>query len=346
MGGAIQGGALTLIGPVTTHVGTGLSAGSTDGTGAAARFNGPRGITTDGTNLYVSDTDNHTIRKIVIATGVVTTLAGTAGAFGSIDGTGTAARFNGPYGITTDGIDLYVTDLGNSVIRKVVIATGVVTTFAGTAGANGTADGTGAAARFNFPGAITTDNTNLYIGDTSNHTIRKIVIATGVVTTLAGTAGLFGSTDGAGAAARFNFPNGITTDGTNLYVSELMNGTVRTIGIATGTVTTLAGTALSSGTANGIGAAARFTIPGPSGPTTDGTNLFVSDTSNHTIRKIVIATGVVTRPAGLSTLPGSVDSPIPGLATFNLPRQLTTDGNAVFVADYGNHTIRRIQNIP
>ncbi len=108
---------------VTHLAGTLGGAGSLDNTGAAARFSNPSGITGDGTNLYVADTYNHTIRKIVIATGEVTTLAGTAGMSGSLDNTGAAARFYRPYGITSDGTNLYVADTENHTIRKIVIAT-------------------------------------------------------------------------------------------------------------------------------------------------------------------------------------------------------------------------------
>jgi len=102
---------------VTTLAGTG-SSGSANGTGTSASFNYPRGITTDGTNLYVADYSNHLIRKIVISTGAVTTVAGT-GSSGSANGTGTSASFNYPYGITTDGTNLYVADSGNHLIRKI-----------------------------------------------------------------------------------------------------------------------------------------------------------------------------------------------------------------------------------
>jgi hypothetical protein len=271
-------------GVVTTVAGTAGAIGSTDGTGAAARFYLPSGITTDGTNLFVSDGYNNTIRKVVIATGVVTTVAGTAGAIGSTDGTGTAARFSLPYGITMDGTNLYVADSNNCTIRKVVIATGVVTTVAGTAGAFDSKDGTGTAAMFSLPYGITTDGTNLFVADTDNHTIRKVVIATGVVTTVAGTAGVFGSTDGIGATARFKNPFGITTDGTNLFVADSYNWTIRKMVIATGVVTTVAGTAGAYGSTDGTGGAARFS--GLRSITTDGTNLFVADSDNHTIRGI------------------------------------------------------------
>jgi hypothetical protein len=213
-------------GVVTKVAGTG-SSGSADGTGTSASFNKPVGITTDGTNLYVGDSDNNLIRKIVISTGVVTTLAGT-GSSGSVNATGTSASFNTPRGITTDGTNLYVADALNHLIRQIVISTGVVTTLAGTAGTSGSSNGTGTSASFYQPSGITTDGTNLYVGDGENHLIRQIVISTGVVTTVAGT-GSSGSVDGTGTGASFSRPYAVTTDGTDLYVSEYDNYLIRKI---------------------------------------------------------------------------------------------------------------------
>jgi hypothetical protein len=118
MGGSIQGIPLVLAGASSTFAGLSLI-GSQDGTGTAARFYYPYGITTDGTSLYVTDSFNHTIRKVVIATGAVTTLAGTAGSIGSTDGTGATARFYEPSGITTDETSLYVADSVNHTIRGI-----------------------------------------------------------------------------------------------------------------------------------------------------------------------------------------------------------------------------------
>ena len=225
MGGSRQGVELCLSTVVTTLAGTG-SSGSANGTGTSASFYAPSEITTDGTNLYVADYGNHLIRKIVISTGVVTTLAGT-GSSGSANGTGTSASFYKPAGITTDGTNLYVADRYNYLIRKIVISTGVVTTVAGT-GSSGSANGTGTSASFDKPYGVTTDGTNLYVPDYYNYLIRKIVISTGVVTTVAGT-GLSGSANGTGTSASFHLPRGITTDGTNLYVTEGGNHLIRKI---------------------------------------------------------------------------------------------------------------------
>jgi len=326
MGGAIQGKAITVSGVVTALAGNAEKDGSADGPGAKARFSYPQAVTTDGINLYVADMGtiegegNNTIRKIVIATGVVSTLAGTANKIGSANGIGPAARFEGPMGITTDGTNLYVADTDNNTIRKIVIATRAVTTLAGTAESSNCTDRTGGSTRFCGPRGITTDGTNLYVANTSNNTIRKIVIATRVVTTLAGSTGTPGHADGVGTAATFDMPAGITTDGTSLYVTDQMASTVRKIVIATGEVTTLAGSAGTRGHADGTGTTATF--HDPTGITTDGINLFVAD--SDVIRKIVIATGEVT------TLPSSGGG-----------NGLTTDGTKLFVS--GSYYIYAIQ---
>ncbi|MES2826460.1 MAG: hypothetical protein V4732_22925 [Pseudomonadota bacterium] len=339
MGGAIQEHALNITGVVSTFAGVAGINGSADGTGATAAFLNPNAITTDGTNLYVADTVNDTIRQIAIATGAVTTLAGTAGINGSADGIGAAASFDGPSGITTDGINLYTVDTNNHIIRKIVIATGAVTTLAGTAGVNGQADGLATMANFDYPSAITTDGTNLYVTDYG--TIRTIVIESGAVSTLAGAAGVRGGADGIGTAASFYYPIGITTDGNNLYVLDTFNSTIRKIVIATGKVTTLAGTAGVSGYANDTGAAASFRHP--RGITTDGTNLYVADTDNSTIRQIVIATGVATTLAGTAGVRGGADG-TGAAASFSYPYGITTDGTSIYVADTDNNIIRKIDS--
>lgn len=338
MGGAIQGRPLFLSRTVTTFAGS--TFGAADGNGTTASFKRPLGVTTDGTNLFVSDSDNCTIRKIVIASGVVTTIAGTAGAFGSMDGMGTSARFYGPAGITTDGTNIYVVDAGNRTIRKLVIATGEVTTFAGTPGIPGSADGLGTAATFKSPEGITTDGTNLYVADSSDCTIRKIVIATRAVTTLAGTAGSTGYSDGIGAAARFASPMGITTDGSNLYVVDF--NTIRKVEIVSGAVTTIAGKAEvinTIGFPDGLGADARFN--GLWEITTDGTNLYVTEDSNNTVRKIVMATRMVSTVAGTAGNTGSTDG-VGSAARFYRPGGITTDGTSLYLADTANNSIRKI----
>jgi len=210
----------------------------------------PTGVTVDGaSNLYVSDSFNSTIRRISPA-GQVTTLAGEAGQGGSSDGVGSQARFLHPSGVAMDGNgNLFVADSGNSTIRRISPA-GEVTTLAGEAGQRGSSDGTGAQARFDLPdsglqfndasGLATDGAGNVYVADTNNHTIRRIT-PEGVVTTLAGSAGERGSTDGIGAEARFDRPQGLATDGRgNVYVADTGNHTIRKI-TADGAVSTIVG---------------------------------------------------------------------------------------------------------
>lgn len=340
LGGAIQPcDELNLVTAVSTVAGDAGTSGSTDDTGTAAEFNSPGSITTDGTNLYIADGTNHTIRQMVISTGVVTTLAGTASSSGSTDGTGSAARFYFPNGITTDGTNLYVTDYGNQTIRQIVIATGVVTTLAGTVSSTGTTDGTGSAARFNYPGSITTDGTNLYVSDYLSHTIRKVVITTGVVTTLAGTAGASGNSNGTGTAASFKGPGGLTTDGTNLYVVDTLNHMIRKIVIASGVVTTVAGSSAAWGSTDDTGTAASFW--NPADITMDGANLYVTGGANHKVRQIEISTNVVTTLAGSSSSGTTDDTGT--AARFNTPDGITSDGTDLFIVDSGNHTIRKME---
>jgi sugar lactone lactonase YvrE len=248
------------------------------------------GVAYDGsTYIYVTNYNTHNIYRINATTGAFITFAGT-GSGGSANGTGTAASFSFPQGITYDSAGfLYVADTNNSTIRKITVPGAVVTTLAGLAGTTGSADGTGTAARFQFPYDVEYDGFgNVYVADSSNNTIRKIVVSTGVVTTFAGLAGTSGSADGIGTAARFNFPNGVTCDGNNklVYVTDRNNQIIRQILVNNASVTTLAGLAGTSGDVNGTGSAARFYRP--QGATVDKTTgtLFVLDTYNQKMKKI------------------------------------------------------------
>ena len=313
--------------------------GSVDGTGSAARFSGPFGAAVDSAgNINVADSSNHTIRKVTAA-GVVTTVAGVAGSRGSADGTIDVARFNSPSGVAVDAAgNIYVADTGNNTIRKISSSSGIlyVSTVAGTANASGSTDATGAAARFTYPNGIAIDTSgNLYVADTQNSTIRMITPA-GVVSTVAGLAGSYGSTNGTGAAARFRYPYGVAVDSTGtLYVADSLNHTIRKI--AGGVVTTFAGSGV-SGSLDATGILAQFNQP--SALTVDSTgNVYVADTYNSTVRKITPA-GVVSTLAGLAGTPGSANG-TGSTVRFNRPFGVAVDSSGnVFVADTGNNTIR------
>lgn len=188
----------------STFAGIG-SWGNTDGPVSTAQFDEPADVAVDASgNVYVADSENNTIRKITA--GMVTTLAGSAGEYGSADGTGSAARFASPQGVAVDASgNVYVADTINCTIRKVTPA-GVVTPLAGRAGWAGDVDGTGSSARFGWTNGVAVDASgNVYVADNSNHTIRKVTPG-GVVTTIGGLVGQNGRADGKGNAARFNYP--------------------------------------------------------------------------------------------------------------------------------------------
>jgi sugar lactone lactonase YvrE len=213
---------------------------------------------------------------------------------------------------------------------------GTVTTFAGN-GMQGSTEGTGTAAMFNYPYGVAVDAAgNVYVADSYNHKIRKIS-SVAVVTTLAGN-GTLGSNDATGTLAKFNYPLGVAVDAAgNVYVADIYNNKIRKI-TSTGVVTTLAGSS-STGAIDGIGTAASFN--NPTGVAVDATgNVYVADNSNHKIRKITSA-GVVTTLAGNGTA-GAIDG-IGTAASFNFPTGVAVDaaGN-VYVADNINQKIRKI----
>jgi len=312
-----------------------------------AFFSGAMGLSVDSSGIvYVADTYNHRIRKVT-PSGVVSTLAGSVG--GNSDGIGTNANFYRPYDITMDanGV-MYIADTYSQRIRKLVISTGEVTTIAGSD--IGFADGTGAAANFYLPTGVALDSSgNIYVTDSYNYRIRKVVISTGEVTTIAGN-GNQGFDDGEAInTATFTYPGAIAVDSSdNIFVSEsnntmirkISNGTVSSLGVDmfydpggiavdssgnifvcnagtsqiykmnsdTGVVTTIAGNG-SAGNVNGPGASASFFCPfgidvDPSG------NLYVCDVMNQIIRKIAAPSGGWdawdggTNPAIVTTLAG------------------------------------------
>lgn len=273
-----------------------------------------------------------------------TNFVGQPGVSGSADGTGSVARFAYPYGVAIDSAgNLYVADQWNNRICKVT-GVGVVTTLAGAAN-SGSADGTGTAARFSYPSGVAVDSVgNVYVADSNNNTIRKVTPA-GVVTTLAGSAGNPGISDGVGNVARFNHPNGVGVDNAgNVYVADTENFAIRKV-TAAGAVTTLAGSPGNPGLVDGTGYAARFLKPSSLAVDNAG-NLYVAELgeairSSHRIRKVT-ATGVVTTLAGSPDWGGIADG-TGSAARFAYPEGVAVDGAGnVYVADSNNNTIRKV----
>jgi len=302
---------------------------------------------------------------------VVSTLTGTGGT-GTTDGSGLEATFIYPAAIALgqDG-SLYITD--GDVFSKIhkIAADGTVSTYAGT-GASGLTNGPCASASFSNPWGIAVDTTgNLYVADTSNGVIRKIDPMC-QVTTLAG-GGTVRAADGAGTAASFSQPEGLTLDASgNLYVADCGNNKIRKVDpvgnvttvanlsapaaitvdavgtlyvvddtyiykIANGQVTTLAGRG-AEGLIDGPGTYAAFY--GLLGITIDANgNLFVADSNNNAVRKVTPDGEVTTIAGGVG---GDADGPA-NTSSFNYPWGIAVDPNGViYVADWGNNKIRKI----
>jgi hypothetical protein len=292
---------------VTTIAGQVGRYGAIDGAGTNALFSGPAGVTVDlNDNLYVADEFNETIRRLAFngTNWISSTLAGSPGIRGSADGTNRAARFGSPVGVAADTSgQVFVADVNNNNIRQITLAgtNAVVTTLAGVG--PGSTDGTGPSARFwNCTGIAVDASGHAYVADSGNDTIREIT-TNGVVTTIAGLAGSSGSSDGTNSNARFNGPFAVALDPQgNLYVADGDNNAIRTL-TPVGTnwvVTTIAGNpTLPPAEVDGTNAGARFYTPTAIAVDAN-TNLYVTDSSGQTIRKISRAgtNWVVTTIAG------------------------------------------------
>ena len=210
---------------VTTLAGSSTS-GHVDGVGTNAQFGEVWGVAAGGgrhgTIVYVADYSNEVIRMIDVPSTVVTTLAGTSGTSGYLDGAGLSAIFSGPNGLALshDGHVLYVAEYDGNRVRALEISTGEVTTVAGD-GTASFADGAGEHATFNGPVhvAVSVAGSALFVADDGNNRIRKIVLATKEVTTVAGSTG--GYADGMGTSALFDSPAGVAVpaNGMTLCVS-------------------------------------------------------------------------------------------------------------------------------
>ncbi|MBI3582075.1 MAG: hypothetical protein HY098_08410, partial [Nitrospinae bacterium] len=311
-----QGTTMTNRIAVTTLAGSAGVTGQANGAGSAALFYYPTGIATDGTNLYVTDTYNHVIRQVSLASPyTVTTLAGTPRSPGSTDTSAGPVHFYNPTGVATDGTNLYVADTFNHTIRMVVIATGAVTTLAGKPQYPGFADGAGlTAALFSFPQFITTDGTNLYVTDLGNSAVRQVTGMNGHGCTLTFATGA-GTVIPAGAGAVT-----IATAGTGYAAGEVLNMVNSQDGAAGGGTVTV-------NAVNGTGGVTGLSVT-TGGAWTTGTTYTAQTTTINTV-----ATTVTTIAGGVTTIPGG---------TFNNPAGVTTTGLNLYLTDTGDSVIDKI----
>ncbi len=324
---------------VSTVAGVLESPGSEDGNALSSRFNNPHGIAIDNFgNVYVADRYNHVIRK-VSTDGIVSTLAGVAGEGGDMDGSASQARFLEPWGICV-GTDnyIYIADTKNNKIRKISMD-GTVTTLAGD-GNFASKDGVGENASFGNPTGLEMNEAgDLFVADHRTHTIRKIT-PDGTVTTMAGTAGIPGDTDGTGTDAQFWRPYGLTLDlDGNILIADEWNHKIKKM-TPGGVVTTLAGTG-ELGLQNGSAEQATFNYPWDVTIDKQG-NIYVTDGYNYVLRKIKTDNNITTF-AGTPLTYGGANGPA-AIATFNGAASIAFNGydDCIYIGDAYNHLIRKI----
>ena len=333
-----ESGTLTCAQPKTSVLIPGAYQGFSEGFVGSCKpalFEQPFGLAFNAKGeLFVSDFQEHVIRKIDLA-GNVTTFVGKAGSSGRGNGQGKAARFNAPAGLAIDDKDnLYVADQSNHRIRK-IDPQGNVTTFAGSS--SGYKDGKGTAARFNAPTGLVYDKVKhvLYVADRGNHRIRAIDVQ-GNVSTFAGTKS--GKKDGQAALAEFNSPQDVVINSKGeLFVSDRDNHQIRKID-AQGNVTTFAGT--TSGNKDGPGNAAQFDRPMYMAVGA-GDELYVSEENTHVVRKLT-STGVVSTHTGARYSRGATNSTLFFGRVIDPRGMAFAPDGALMLADAGNHLIRRL----
>ncbi|HTK73914.1 MAG TPA: IPT/TIG domain-containing protein [Gemmataceae bacterium] len=347
---------LSTTGAVTIVAGNGTPGFSGDGGPAtAASLNGPEGMTTDPAgNLYIADTFNHRVR-VVAPDGTISTFAGTGfPGYGGDDGPASSGTMILPTDVAVDAAgNVYIADLGNSRVRKVT--RGVITTLAGNSGGLPPRDGLAATAvRLAGPTGLAVDAQGaVYIAegsigsgselDRGSFRIWKVV---GDRITSAAGVGLrsFSGDGGPAALAQFDAPAALAYDGKgNLYIADSQNHRIRRIA-PDGVVTTVAGNALPGFSGDG-GPATSAELNRPTGVAVDSNgNIYIADSGNNRVR-MVFASGIIGTLAGNGNTALFGDGGNSALAALNRPQGVAVDSSgAVYIADTGNHCIRRVVN--
>jgi hypothetical protein len=334
-----------LITPPPCYWGVSTIAGSgsnsfVDGAGSAASFKLPQYVAVDDNlTAYIADSNDNRVRKIS-KYGVVTTLLG-SGLGGSVNGIGTSAQLNYPWGVSVDSNQslLYVIEQSGKRLRAVNFATQQSVTLAGT-GSGGNTDGPGLSSLFSAPMGTAFYNFTVYIADYSNDRIRSYSLTTGFVSTFAGSTRAWA--DGQGTNARFNQPRGLSfSQNGTAYVADTYNYRVRAIS-STRYVTTIAGTGFGS-FSDGVGTAASFNLPFSTAVNSAGF-VYVADQQNNAIRVINPLTLYVST---IGTRSATWVDGILAVASFYWPTGLAIDVlDRIFVADSNNRRIRVIACLP
>ena len=333
---------------IFTLAGNGVAGFSGDGgLGGAAQINSPRGLAVDGSgNVYIADGANNRIRKIA-PNGIVSTIAG--GGTSLSDGVNAlSAELSQPNGIEVDGNgNIYFSDQMHHKVRRIDVATQLITTIAGT-GANGFNGDNQLAtsAQLARPAGLAIDgNGNVYIADYDNHRIRRVDAISKQITTVAGTgvAGFNGDAQLA-TSAQLNAPNRVALDASgNLFIGDISNQRIRRVDSVTKNITTVAGTGVAGFSGDGE-AATSANLNYPNQIAVDGNgNLYINDNLNHRIRKVDAVTQKISTVAGTGVAGFNGDGLVADQAQLNYPVDVKVDSSgSLYVADMGNHRIRKV----
>ncbi|MBM9578744.1 hypothetical protein JWG45_16485 [Leptospira sp. 201903070] len=256
-------------------------------------FSKARGVATDGVYVYVCGENSSAIVKYDLGTGIQTTVV-PANASGFLDGPIAAARLNQPNHLSVDGVKIYVSDSANHRIRRIDQRTGTVSTIAGT-GLAGIGNGSATATRLNAPKGLYLQGNSLFIASTNADAIVKLDLSLSTLSVIAGgNSGSYDAPTGIGAA--FSAPTGLISDGQKIYVTDAGSGLIRTIDLVSPHPTgTISGCIGKIGSSSGVhyaappcpgSAATAASFSTPFGITSDGTNIFISDDTDHIIRKM------------------------------------------------------------
>lgn len=336
---------------VTTFAGTGEKGFAGDGGPAAtALLNGPFDVAFDSAgNLYFSDTFNHRIRRISKADGTISTVAGNGeGTYAGDGGPATAASLREPYGLVLDRAgNLYIADRLNRRVRRVDMASGTITTVAGTGEpAYGGDGGPASEAGLAEPNGLALDpaQARLFITDVADHRVRVVDLATGRFATFAGTGRGEHSGDGGPATAAGTFGARavkVAPDGT-VYILERQGSSLRAVDPASGVIRTIAGTT-ARGYAGDDGPAveAVFDAPKEMAVMPNG-DILIVDTENHAIRLIDRDTGLVRTIAGGRQGGGGDGGPAIAAALDRPHGAVVGPDGAVYIGDTNNHRIRKL----
>jgi trimeric autotransporter adhesin len=327
------------------------------GPATAAELYGPYHLTVDASdNIFIVDNFNSAIREVNHSTGNISTVAGigTVHGYNGDGGPATAAELWFPYGVAVDDSgNIYIGDNGNSVIRKVVNSTGIISTIAGigrTVGFYGDGGPATAAELYTPSGVVVDGSGNLYIADASNDVIRE-VNTSGIINTVAGIGDInkFSGDGGQATAAELDYPTGVALDGSgNLFIADAGNSVIREVGKSSGIINTVAGIGLVYGFSGDGGPATAADLNSPNSVVIDGSgNMFIGEVANYVVRKVDYSSGIISIVAGIGTVHGFYGDGGPATdAELYEPYGVALDnlGN-LFISDTYNYVIREVGSV-